>query len=84
MSNSLRSLSAVQLKQAAALMEQIEKLEAQLSRVLGGASPKAKATEPAAAPRGKNNMSAEGRARIAAAQKKRWAKFHAASSKKSK
>ncbi len=79
-----------QLKRAAQLAEQIAKLEAELQAVLGGAKTrgrkpgKAAKTEEAAEgakPEKKarkkraRNMTPEARARIAEAQKARWAKF---------
>jgi peptidoglycan hydrolase CwlO-like protein len=55
-------------------LEQIETKMAELRRQLGGTARKtAPAAKPAAGPR-KHRMSAEGRARIAAAQRARWAK----------
>lgn len=70
-------LSSSQLKRAADLKDQIEVLNAELAQLLG-ASAAPMATPAPAAPkkRGpkKGGMSAEGRARIAAAQKARWAK----------
>ena len=73
MNNSLASLSVRQLKQAIAIREQIESLEKELSQLLGASdisspSPAAKS--------GRRYVSAAGRARMAAAQKARWAKFH--------
>lgn len=70
-----------QLKRAVAISEQIQKLEAELVSALGG-SPSA-ATPAAAKPavvksvkkKKKGKMSAEGRARIVAALKARWAKI---------
>ena len=74
--NTLLSLTATQLKHAAAIKEKITSLEKELVAILGGA-PAAKA--PAAKPvKKKRKMSAAGRARIAAAQKARWAKIKAA------
>ena len=75
MSNSTPTIN--QLKHAIAVSEQIEKLQAELASLFGGS---AKAAAPAkAAPavkaRKKGGMSAEGRARIVAAQKARWAKI---------
>ena len=64
----ISELSIQQLKKAVALKERISKLEAELAS-LTGASSKA----PAAKKR--KGMSAAGRARVAAAQKKRWAKI---------
>ncbi len=61
-------LSVAQLKRAVVVKEQIEKLEAELERLLGSAP--APATSPKA-----RRMSAAGRAAIAAAARKRWAKF---------
>ena len=79
-----------QLKRAVQLAEQIDRLEAELNQILASAAGKAstagsavaKITAPkAAAPTGKKGgMSAAGRARIAAAQKARWAKIKAAKS----
>lgn len=71
-----------QLKRAVAIAEEIKSLELQLAGILGGeevtapakkAAKKAKAEKIASEPK-KRNMSPEGRARIAAAQKERWAK----------
>lgn len=74
--NILLSLTATQLKRAAAIKEKITGLEKELVAILGGA-PAAKA--PASKPvKTKRKMSAAGRARIAAAQKARWAKIKAA------
>jgi hypothetical protein len=74
---SLSNLSPVQLRRAASILEQIEKLQSQLNH-LGGA----KATAPASKPWGKRTkFSAAGIARIRAAQKARWAKIHAAKGK---
>lgn len=61
-------LSLEQLKQAIAIREQIEALETKLSALGGGTS------QVEVAPRQKKGMSAAGRARVAAAQKARWAK----------
>ena len=77
--------SVDQLKRAIAIKEQIAKLEAELAGILGGQSTaptkrkytkrgdsepaKAKASKP------KRTMSPEGRAKIIAAQKARWAKI---------
>jgi hypothetical protein len=80
------------IQRAAEILRQIESLQAELAGLFGGGSiltaPKrrgrppgsGKAAPPAPAPQGstkKRRMSAEGRARIAAAAKARWAKFHA-------
>lgn len=68
MSN-ITELSISALKKAVALKEKIAKLEKELAIIIGSTSsgPGAK----------KGGMSAAGRARIAAAQKKRWAKIKA-------
>ena len=69
--NDITNYSAMQLRQAANLKEQIESLQNELAGYLGGSPIES-------APRKKNRMSAAGRARIIAAQKARWAKVHAA------
>ena len=74
MSTSYNNLSVSDLRKAANLKEKIEALEKELSHLLGGAG----SGTPAAGKRGGGGMSASGRAAIIAAQKARWAKFHAA------
>ena len=69
-SNPLANLSLQQLKHAVTIREQIQSLESELSRVIGGRSPGAKKAPP---PR-KGKMSAAARAKISAAMKARWAK----------
>ena len=59
--------SAKQLRQAAKIQDKIEALQVKLNRALTG--PLA-----TTAPRTRRGMSAAGRARIAAAQRARWAK----------
>jgi hypothetical protein len=76
MSN-LLSLTPSQLKQAAALKEKISKLEKELASILGATAPAAPAPK-----KKKSKMSAAGRAKIAAAQKARWAKIKAKAAKK--
>ena len=71
MSNSLVAVTAVQLRQAIAIKEQIEALETELAAILGG-GPSSVTTK--SAPAGKRTMSAAGRARVAAAQRARWAR----------
>ena len=71
--SSINNLSIQQLRQAANLKEKIATLEKQLAQLLGST---AKAAAPA--PKKKGGMSAAGKARIAAAQKARWAKVKAA------
>jgi hypothetical protein len=68
---SIINLTSTQLRNAADLQERIAKLQNELATILGGEKmPTAvKAEKPA-----KHKMSAAGRARIAAAQKARWAK----------
>jgi hypothetical protein len=71
MSN-LASLTSAQLKRAAELKDKIEALSSQLNSLLGGSAPAvAKGTR-------KGKMSAAGRAKVAAAQRARWAKIKAA------
>ena len=71
------NLSSKQLRQAADLKEKITALELEFATILGGngnGTP-----SPLKAPKtAKKGMSAAGRARIAAAQKARWAKVKAA------
>src|SRR5690242_6875496 len=64
--NSFNSLSAQQLRRAAAIKDQIDALEAELGNILGGGA--------AGGTGGKRMLSASARARIAAAQRARWAK----------
>lgn len=70
--NELLSLSTEQLRRIADIKEKIESLQYELSRVLNGGG--------AVSVSGKRivKMSAAGRARIAAAQRARWAKYNAA------
>ena len=68
--NTITNLSIQQLRQIANLKEQAEALEKQIIEI-AGSSEKA-ATKPG--PKGKRKMSASARAKIAAAQKARWAK----------
>jgi hypothetical protein len=71
--NAISSLSAQQLRRAAAIKEQIDVLESELGKILGRDG----ATQVAG---GKRVMSVSARARIAAAQKARWAKVKGKSS----
>jgi hypothetical protein len=68
------TLTAKQLQRAAKIQAKIEGLQAELGRLLGGASSTspAKTTAPV-----KRKMSAAARAKISAAQKLRWAKTKA-------
>ena len=63
-------LSLEALKEAVAIREQIDKLEARLAGIFGGAATSAK---PPTTSRRSRGMSAEARARISAAAKARWA-----------
>ena len=71
MENPLTSLSVAQLKRAVAIKERIQKLEKKLAAIIG---------VPSSAPaegrviRRRRKMSAEARAKIAAAQRARWAR----------
>ena len=73
--SSITDLSVQKLRQAADLKEKIAALEKELNQVLGSTA-KPAATSPA--PKKKGGMSAAGKARIAAAQKARWAKIKGA------
>lgn len=76
---SLTNISLEQLEKAIHLKKQIEALEKQLATIAGGAGSAAPFPSVTAKPaKKKRGMSAEGRARIAAAAKKRWAKVKAA------
>jgi|SRR6185437_3499411 len=74
--NSINSLSAEQLRRAATIKEQIDSLESELERILGGRGSSQAVT-------GGRTMSASARARIAAAQRARWAKVKGSSAGKS-
>ena len=63
----MTNLTASQLHHAADVKEQIEALESQLAQLVGN-------TDERVPPRQRRKMSAAGRAKIAAAQKARWAK----------
>ena len=75
-SATMLNLTSTQLRKAADLQDQIEKLQTQLAALVGTASK----TAPAKPAKKKGGMSAAGKARIAAAQKARWAKIKAAKS----
>lgn len=75
--SSINQLTPAQLRKAASIKEKIASLEKQLAAIVGTGAPVASA-KPA---RKKGGMSAAGRARIAAAQKLRWAKVKAAKKK---
>lgn len=80
---SLLTLTPVQLRRAANLKEKIAALNKELATLIGGSATPAplKAGKPVVAKKG--GMSAAGKARIAAAQKRRWAKVRAAKAVKS-
>ena len=74
----ITSLSPDQLRKAADLLEQIQGLREQLNQLLGGELPAApvavEVPEPAAGPgKARKKFSAQTRAKMAAAQKARWA-----------
>jgi hypothetical protein len=65
------------LQRALAVAEQIAKLQAELASIVGDSSSVSSTRKPTASPvakKGKRTMSPEARAKIAAAQKARWAK----------
>jgi hypothetical protein len=75
----LHSLSVAQLHQVVAIKEKIEALQSELDAIVGGTAPSVEAPAPASTNgRRTRHMSASARARIAAAQKRRWAKVRAA------
>jgi hypothetical protein len=74
---SIQSLTATQLRQAADIKEKIASLEKQLDQILGSTTALA-VVKPAPIAKKKGGMSAAGRAKVAAAQKARWAKIKAA------
>jgi hypothetical protein len=68
MTTDLSSISAAALRRAADIKETIETLGRELASLVGGSTPAA------AKPVKRHTMSAAGRAKIAAAQRARWAK----------
>ena len=70
--NNLLQISTAKLQRILAVKKQIDRLEAQLEKLAGAASPAA------AAPRKRRRMSAAGRKRISEAAKARWARLRAA------
>jgi len=72
----LQSLTVAQLQQVISIKEKIEAFEAELSAVTGGeaAAPAVTSVRRGRPPGPRGGMSAAGRAKIAAAQKARWAK----------
>ena len=71
----IATLTPTQLRKAADLKERIASLETELNQLLGSSA------TTAAKPAKKKGMSAAGRAKVAAAQKARWAKINAAKAK---
>jgi hypothetical protein len=71
----IQNLTSAQLNHAADILEQIEKLQSQLHALGGSGSGMPSPFK--TGKHGKRKMSASAKAKIAAAQKKRWAKFHA-------
>jgi hypothetical protein len=76
----LLNVSVAQLRRAVSIKQRIDNLEAELVRILGssdgslGANHQGKRS-------GRRGISASGRARIAAAQRKRWAEVRSNASK---
>lgn len=69
--------TTAQLKQAVKLSEKLDALNAELAAILGGSSAPAKSAKEPKAPKEKKTkrtMSPEAKEKIAAAQRKRWAK----------
>jgi len=69
--------TTAQLKKAVIISEKLDALHAELAAILGGSSAPAKAAKEPKAPKAKKTkrtMSPEAREKIAAAQRKRWAK----------
>lgn len=69
----ISNLSAQELRRAASIKEQIDSLQTELDRMLGSSGSSSS---------GKRMMSASARAKIAAAQKARWAKVNGKTSEK--
>jgi ribosomal protein L15 len=67
------NISATQLRRAANIQDKIESLQSELNQLLGNGSVAAPKPE-----RKRRKMSAAARAKIAAAQRARWAKVNAA------
>jgi hypothetical protein len=78
---SLINLTSTQLRQAANLKDKIAGLENELSEILGGSGAGMPSPFKASKPVKKKGMSTAGRAKVAAAQKLRWAKIKAANPK---
>ena len=70
----ISGISVGQLRDAIAIKEQIEGLQRELQGIFNGGSVGNGAARRGRPPGGRRRMSAEARARIAAAQRARWAK----------
>jgi hypothetical protein len=64
----ISNISAEQLRRAATIKDQIDSLQSELDRLLGSST--------SSISNGRRTMSASARAKIAAAQKARWAKLN--------
>jgi hypothetical protein len=73
----MQDLSAKQLRRAAEIKEKIEALQIELNQLLQGKA----VNRENGAPKKRGPQSAAARERIAAAQRRRWAKHHAAMKK---
>ena len=76
--------TTAQLKKAVIISEKLDALEAELAAILGGSSAASKASKEPKVPKAKKTkriMSLEAREKIAAAQRKRWAKSKKADKK---
>ena len=79
---SIANLTPSQLRAAADLQEKIAQLQTELAAILGGEAKIAPAAASKPTNSGKRKFSAAHIAKIKAAQKARWAKFHAAKAAK--
>lgn len=70
-----------ELKQAVSISEKLDALQAELASIMSGSAKSVKAPKAPKAKKGKSTMSPEGREKIAAAQRKRWAKSKKAAKK---
>ena len=81
-------VSAHSIQRAGEILKAVETLQAELAGLFGNGNAGADAPKRRGRPPGaggkRGSMSAEGRARIAAAAKARWARFHAAKAKAAK
>jgi hypothetical protein len=69
------NISSSQLRRAADIQDKIESLQSELNKLLGASSESG--TDSKASRRKRRKMSAAARAKIAAAQRTRWAKVRA-------